>query len=78
MFRSLFGALVLLAVPAAPPELNDQTFTQWRDYIRPKPEELSWQTVPWHATFWSAVIEAQQREKPILLWTMNGQPLACT
>jgi hypothetical protein len=24
------------------------------------------------------VIEAQQRDKPILLWTMNGHPLACT
>ena len=78
MLRSLFSALVLLTVPAVPPELNDQTFTQWRDHIRPKAEELRWQTVPWHSTFWSAVIEAQQREKPILLWTMNGHPLACT
>ncbi len=78
MLRSILGALVILTVPTSPPELTDQTYTQWRDYIRPKPEELSWQTVPWHSTFWNAVIEAQQQEKPILLWAMNGHPLACT
>ena len=78
MFGGLLGTWVLLAAAAAPPELNDQTYARWRDHIRPKPPELSWHTVPWRATLWDAVVEAQRQEKPILLWAMNGHPLACT
>jgi hypothetical protein len=79
MLESLLGLLVLgAAPPAPPPELNDRTYAQWRDHIRPSAAELSWQKVPWRATFWDAVLEAQRQEKPILLWAMNGHPLACT
>jgi hypothetical protein len=35
-------------------------------------------TVHWLPTFWDGVIAAQKQEKPILLWAMNGHPLACT
>jgi hypothetical protein len=78
MLASLLGVLVLGAAPAVPHELNDRTYTLWRDHIRPKPAELSWQKIPWRSTFWDAVLEAQRQEKPILLWAMNGHPLACT
>jgi hypothetical protein len=78
MLGSLVGVWILLAAPLAPPELNDRTYEQWRDHLRPKAEELHWHTVPWRSTFWDAVVEAQQKEKPILLWAMNGHPLACT
>jgi len=74
----VLGALVVVAAAGAPPLLDDQTFTNWRDYIRPKPEELGWQEVPWRSTFWDAVVEAQQKEMPVLVWAMNGHPLACT
>jgi hypothetical protein len=77
MLGSLLGALVLAVAPP-PPELTDSTYTRWRDHIRPRPEELSWRKVPWRSTFWDAVLEAQRREKPILVWAMNGHPLACT
>ena len=52
--------------------------TEWADHIRPTAEELRWQQIPWHSTFYSAVCEAQRAGKPILLWAMNGHPLACT
>ena len=55
-----------------------ETFAKWRDHIRPKAAEVSWEEVPWRATLWDAVVEAQGKEKPILLWAMNGHPLACT
>ena len=32
----------------------------------------------WFPTFNEGVAEAQKAEKPILLWVMNGHPLACT
>src|SRR5262245_9528363 len=66
------------AVAKAPEELNDKTLATWRDRIRPKTEELTYGTVKWLPTFWEAVIAAQKKDKPILLWAMNGHPLACT
>ena len=80
MLRSLVGTLVLvMAAAAGPPrELNDKTFTQWRDRIRPKSDELCFETVPWLPTLWEGVMAAQKQDKPILLWAMNGHPLACT
>jgi len=79
MFRYLVAALVLpLAAGGAAAELNDRTFAPWRDRIRPKAEELCFNTVEWLPTFWEGVIAAQKADKPILLWTMNGHPLACT
>ena len=78
MLRSLLGTLVLAAAATPPPELNDQTYAQWRDHIRPKSKEKCFETVPWRTTLWDAVMEAQKVDKPILLWAMNGHPLACT
>lgn len=59
-------------------ELNDQTFETWRQYIVPKASELAFESCGWHGTLWSAVLEANRQDKPILLWAMNGHPLACT
>lgn len=59
-------------------ELNDDTYARWRDFIQPNAEELEWMKPGWRPTFWEAVVEAQENEKPILLWAMNGHPLACT
>ena len=80
MFRGLFVTLVvaLAGTEAAPPELNDQTFAAWRDRIRPREAERCYETVHWLPTFWDGVMTAQKEDKPILLWAMNGHPLACT
>ena len=61
------------------PDLNDETFARWRDFIRATEQELRWQEViPWRSVFGSAVVEASARNKPLLAWAMNGHPLACT
>ncbi len=80
MLQCLFVSLaVVLAAPeGSPAELNDQTFAAWRDRIRPKAAERCFETVHWLPTFWDGVMTAQQEDKPILLWAMNGHPLACT
>jgi hypothetical protein len=80
MLRGLFVTLVVaLADAEGPPaELNDQTFASWRDRIRPKAAERCFETVHWLPTFWDGVIAAQKADRPILLWAMNGHPLACT
>ena len=80
MLRGLFVTLVVaLAGADGPPAgLNDQTFASWRDRIRPQAAERCFETVPWLPTFWDGVMTAQKEDRPILLWAMNGHPLACT
>ena len=80
MFRGLFvTAVVALAGAQGPPAgLNDQTFASWRYRIRPRAAERCFETVRWLPTFWDGVMAAQKEDRPILLWAMNGHPLACT
>lgn len=61
-----------------PGELTDKTLAEWRDRIRSKADDLGYKTVDWLPTFWDGVMAAQKADKPILLWAMNGHPLACT
>jgi hypothetical protein len=84
MVRVLLAAaavgLSAAAWPAADPpgELTDRTFAEWRDRIRPKTDDVCYKTVSWLPTFWDGVMTAQKADRPILLWAMNGHPLACT
>lgn len=76
---TMTGVLVLLGGFAAfAQELTEETYTKIRDHVLPSADELKWTAVDWRASFWDAVIEAQKADKPILLWAMNGHPLACT
>jgi len=59
-------------------DLNEGTLDSLRAYITPKPQEMVWREIPWRPVFWDAVIEAQKKDRPVLLWGMNGHPLACT
>ena len=80
MLKGIFLTLIVaLADAEGPPGvLNDVTFASWRDRIRPKEPERCFETVHWLPTFWDGVMTAQKDDKPILLWAMNGHPLACT
>ena len=58
--------------------MDDSDYAAIRDHILPTEAELKWQEIPWRASFWTAVTEAQKQDKPILAWMMNGHPFACT
>ncbi|MGQ0614936.1 MAG: hypothetical protein ACT4PV_14470 [Planctomycetaceae bacterium] len=49
-----------------------------RGAVLPSAEELAFTAIGWRASFWEAVVEAHKADRPILLWAMNGHPLACT
>jgi hypothetical protein len=72
----LFTCLSTQAEPA--PHLDHDNFAQWRDFILPNPGESKWQEIPWHESFWKGLLQAQEQNKPLLLWAMNGHPLGCT
>jgi len=59
-------------------ELTDLNYGKWREHVLPRNWELSYRRIPWRPSFWDAVIEAQAKDMPILLWTMNGHPLCNT
>lgn len=60
------------------PELNDQTYKYWVDFVRPNSEELKWKNVGWRTSLQTGREEAERLQRPIFLWTMNGHPMGCT
>jgi hypothetical protein len=79
LVTAVIGLPVAGSSAADPPgELTDKTYTAWRDRIRPKAADVCYREVDWLPTFWDGVVAAQKADKPILLWAMNGHPLACT
>jgi hypothetical protein len=76
MMHTLF--LAALATLGQVPELNDQSVERWRDHVRPQAKEEAYLDIPWRESFYVAINEARETDKPILLWTMNGHPLGCT
>jgi hypothetical protein len=83
MMRALTACLLtFLALGAsaqpADPVLTDANLAAMRDVILPKPEEERWRAIPWRTSYWAAVVDGNKVGRPVLLWTMNGHPLACT
>ena len=59
-------------------ELTDTNFAKWRDRIKAKESELRWQDLPWLTSFHEGLHQAAAKDKPLVLWVMNGHPLGCT
>ena len=75
--------LGLAAAPAAAQDLTAQDLTaeacaQVRETVLPSETEEQWRAIPWRDTLGGAVLEADEQERPVLLWAMNGHPLGCT
>lgn len=73
-----FAAIALAAQQPPPAELTDATLEAWHSWIIPARDQFAWREIPWRPVFWDAVVEAQKKEMPVLLWAMNGHPLGCT
>lgn len=58
--------------------IDAKTMKSMLRFIRPRAEELTWQSIPWQTSIPEAVRIAREERKPVLLWTMNGNPLALT
>ena len=56
-------------------ELNEETYRVWREHVLPRSWELNYQKIGWRTSFWEAIVEANEKDKPILMWAMNGHPL---
>lgn len=80
---SVVGAVAVSAEPAKPavakeaelPKLDDKTYKAVVELVRPTPEELRWKDVGWRNDLMTAVAEAKALQRPILLWSDQGNPL---
>ena len=59
-------------------KLTEKSFPDIRNAIRVRPAEEQWEAVPWRASLAAAITEASEKDKPILLWMMNGHPCGMT
>jgi hypothetical protein len=66
-----------LGTPAAEPVTPEQAAKLFA-LIKPQTGEEKWQQIPWTTDLWAARQRAAKEGKPILLWEMDGHPLACT
>lgn len=70
--------LAALTAVAGAQELTPKTYRKWRQQILPRKSELAWRRVGWHHQLRDALVAAKQKDRPVLLWAMNGHPLGCT
>jgi hypothetical protein len=52
-------------------------FARWQAFLRPRPDEEKWLQIPWLTDLWEARTKAAAEGRPILLWEMDGSPMAC-
>ena len=46
--------------------------------VLPSPQEDAWLQIGWHTNLMQARALAQNEQRPLFLWVMNGHPLGCT
>ena len=84
--RTLQVCLTLAFVPAgasadepkapAVGSLTLEEFNKLHKEVRPPKDEV-WRTIPWKLSLLEAQRLAATEQKPIFLWAMAGNPLAC-
>jgi hypothetical protein len=81
--NTLLTALVFLPSSAPGADLDPrlkptpENFSKFQAFLRPRPEEEKWLQIPWMTDLWEARKKAAAEGKPILLWEMDGSPMAC-
>ena len=81
MIKLLFAFLIIISCNKdieQPFSLTEKTYQKWRDFIEPTETDLAWTLIPWRTSFQKGLVESIEKQKPMLLWAMNGHPLGCT
>lgn len=53
-------------------------YAKFRDLVLPSPSEQSYRKIPWRASVLHGVVDAQKKDRPVMIVLMNGHPLGCT
>ena len=73
-----FAVAIPVAAPQDPPVPTAADYERWARAIEPDEQERSYEQIAWRNAFGPAIAEARALGRPVLLWAMNGHPLACT
>ena len=57
-------------------DLTEENFSAIHSTIQPSGEK--WKSIPWRTSLLDAQNAAVESQKPIFIWTMDGNPLGCT
>ena len=73
---TLFAQKQTAVLPALEP--TEGNYDDWKSNILPAEKDLVWRNVAWLTTFGDGIAAANEADKPLLLWVMNGHPFGCT
>ncbi len=59
-------------------KLTERNYPDIHKAILHRPSEEKWKEIPWRPNLAGAMEEARERDKPVLLWVMNGHPCGMT
>ena len=78
--KTLSLSVLLLAggcALAQAPSPSNSTLEQKVAAVLPTTVEDRWTQIPWRANLMEARADAEREGKPLFLWIMDGNPLAC-
>ena len=69
-------ALLLTALLATQEGLSDADSRKLHDSLKPPAAEM-WRDIPWKVSLLEAQNQASREQKPLFIWSMDGNPLGC-
>ncbi len=57
------------------PEITPENFDDYVRLIKPTPDESYWSLIPWMTDLYEARKKAAAEGKPLVVWTMSGEPM---
>jgi hypothetical protein len=69
------GLALVAGVRAAEAPLAPEELARRAEVVRPSPDELRWQQLPWLTSLVEARQTAQRERRPIFLWVSSDPPL---
>ncbi len=78
LLPALFSGIVAVTgLPAVAVE-SVQSLDAKISAVLPTSDEDRWLTIPWRTNVMQARLDAQNLNRPMFLWIMNGNPMGCT
>ena len=63
--------------PLQTPQLSAE-YAKQRDLVLPNAGEQSYRKIGWRTSVLQGVVDAQKKDRPVMIVLMNGHPLGCT
>lgn len=68
--------ITMLLALALGQSLDDAEFRRLHEQLKPSGDE-AWRSIPWKVSLVEAQNQAAKEQKPLFIWSMDGNPLGC-